>query len=363
MSADLHLRRAIIARLFAESLGVAEVGPDDGFFHLGGRSIEAMTLAAKIRSALGAEVGIRQIFEAPSPRRLAASLTRPNTRSSLSPVFPLRIGLGTPIFCVHPLIGLSWCYSTLIDPIKSGDPIYALQAQGIEPSNEHRRLTADERLECYVRCVKSIQETGPYRLIGWSLGGNIAHSIACRLQGQGDSVSLLALLGSFPAPAGLFQARSGLPTAGAYLDYAATQMGYHDRPGPIPAVTMKDFTDFVHENSGRRIGHLSYADVTRIVHTSIETLKAFSQTGDKFSGRLLLIESADSDIEHGEQDTDWSSYADETVTHVIDCRHGDMLEPGPASTIGSIVSDELSIGRGAHHARSKRSAAVTRRPL
>ena len=59
-------RERVLAALFGEVLGVTRVGIDDGFFDLGGHSLSAMRLVARVRAELGLEVPIRAVYDAPT---------------------------------------------------------------------------------------------------------------------------------------------------------------------------------------------------------------------------------------------------------------------------------------------------------
>ncbi|MQY03017.1 non-ribosomal peptide synthetase [Actinomadura macrotermitis] len=87
----------VLCALFADLLGLDLVGPDDGFFDLGGDSLLAMRLIARIRETLGLEVSIREMFLAPTPagvarRAAAGGRPRPPLPAGDVPDAPLSSG-------------------------------------------------------------------------------------------------------------------------------------------------------------------------------------------------------------------------------------------------------------------------------
>jgi amino acid adenylation domain-containing protein len=95
----------IIARLWSETLGVAEVGRQDHFFALGGHSLLAVTLIERMRQR-GLQASVRALFATPTLAAFAASVA---TKSDAVPVPPNRI----PPSCASiepemlPLVALS----------------------------------------------------------------------------------------------------------------------------------------------------------------------------------------------------------------------------------------------------------------
>ncbi|MGW3009285.1 amino acid adenylation domain-containing protein [Streptomyces sp. NPDC001219] len=194
-------REETLTRLFAEVLGLEQAGPDDAFFDLGGTSLLAVRLVARVRAAFGCALTIGSLFEAPTPAALAARLdsSGPASGDALDVVLPLRTTGDRPaLFAFHPAGGLAWCYAGLAARLGPDQPVYGIQARGLAGDAPLPRALA-EQAEDYVHHLRTVQPHGPYRLLGWSVGGILAHTVAVLLQEAGETVELLALLDAFPA--------------------------------------------------------------------------------------------------------------------------------------------------------------------
>ncbi|MDH2428009.1 non-ribosomal peptide synthetase [Sphaerisporangium sp. TRM90804] len=125
-------REEILRELFASVLGIPRVGVDDDFFALGGHSLLAMRLVSRVRAALGAEVTLRSVFEAPTVARLAERLARADAPEGSAPrpepvavaVRPGRLPLSSPqrrLWVLYQVEGPSATYNIPVAWRLSGD--------------------------------------------------------------------------------------------------------------------------------------------------------------------------------------------------------------------------------------------------
>ena len=100
-----------------------------------------------------------------------------------------------PLFCVHPAGGLANVYQHLAESLPADLPVHGLQsraiAQGVAEQISLARLAADYATEIVER-----QPSGPYRLLGFSLGGILALAVTTVLEGRGERVELLGVVDS-----------------------------------------------------------------------------------------------------------------------------------------------------------------------
>ncbi|WZU33671.1 Linear gramicidin synthase subunit D [Rhodococcus ruber] len=190
----------VVADMFAEVLGLDRVGLDDDFFELGGNSLVATQVVARLRDVLGVQVRVPWLLAAPTVAAFAARLGGGvGEDAALAVVLPLRAGEPdvTPLFCIHPMIGLAWPYAALAARLAPGRPVFGLQTPALtDPGFVPTSIEALARR--YADEIVRVRPGGPYRLAGWSLGGVLAHAVAVELQARGLRVEHLAMLDCIP---------------------------------------------------------------------------------------------------------------------------------------------------------------------
>ncbi|MEV0683226.1 amino acid adenylation domain-containing protein [Nocardia sp. NPDC050378] len=187
-----ELQRLLADRITA-TLGTT-VGLDDDFFELGGNSLLGVLVSSDIAAATGVPVTVRWLYTTPTVAALAeriATFDGHGDDDALGTVLVLRRkGSRPPLFCVHSAVPLAWCYAGVTGYLPDR-PVYGLQATELTGTP-----SIDDLVEHYLAVVLELQPRGPYHLLGWSLGGQIAHALAVRLRDTGARVGVLTMLDS-----------------------------------------------------------------------------------------------------------------------------------------------------------------------
>ena len=188
-----------LTTLWQRVLGLREVGIYDDFFALGGRSLSAVRLFSLIEKHFGRTLPLSTLIERPTIAQLAQLLHEgtPNPEHtdwrSLVPLQPL--GSHPPLFLIHAGTGEVMFYHTLAQHLGTDQPVYALQALGLDGQEPpHERI--EDMAAHYLREMRTIQPYGPYRLAGRCLGNAVALEIAHQIYAQGEEVALLIALDS-----------------------------------------------------------------------------------------------------------------------------------------------------------------------
>ncbi|MGV9856015.1 amino acid adenylation domain-containing protein, partial [Streptomyces sp. NPDC003442] len=330
-------REEILCGLFAEILDAPRVGVEDNFFDLGGQSLLATRLLKRIHATFGVELTIRSLFEAPTPAELAVHLDDDDRGQPLDVLLPLRPhGTRPPVFCVHPAGGLSWCYSGLIKHLGQEYPVYGLQARGLDDDGERLPSTIAEMADDYVRQIRTVQPTGPYRLVGYSAGGVIAHAMAARLEALGEETDLLGVLDTYPN-----QKMPPIDEQDVLADLLRW-VGYDRRylgGGPL---THERVTEVL-QRLGSAMATLEGRHIEAITRIYANNSELFNtHQADKFSGDILLVVATLDKIDISPTPATWGPYVGGRIeTREVDRQHTDLMKPGPLAEIGRILAAKL----------------------
>lgn len=344
-----------LMHIWQQLLGYANLDRHDHFFDLGGDSLLALQLIARIRTTSGVELPPQQVMQTPTIAELAATIdAAPGNRmhtpavaeASLSELLvPFATGGQLPaLFLIHPVGGGIFGYRDLVHHLHINRPVYAIQAQGF--ADEHKPLGCVPAMaQHYLEIIADIQATGPYLLVGHSFGGAVAFEMACQLHARHQPVAFLALLDTpdlTVAPA--------LPTddaailasmLGAYLDDASDlveslrqmpidqQLAYtlaQARSRDIPLATLDAGT---------------FQRLFRLVQTHLGALRAYHP--QPYAGSVVYLRAATRDPfnpphpEHG-----WIPWAPAGITiSEVPGTHTTMLHPPHVETLAARLRHSL----------------------
>ncbi|OXM68369.1 non-ribosomal peptide synthetase [Amycolatopsis vastitatis] len=257
-------------------------------------------------------------------RRRSSASVRTGT-GDFEVLLPLRAGGNRPpLYCVHASGGLSWNYAPLLRSLPQNQPVYGVQARGLARS-EPPAASVEEMAADYVRQIRALQPSGPYHLLGWSLGGRIAQEMAALLEAVGEQVGLLALLDAYPTDKGKFRRPRGDAEDQEARDFDKQQEEQVELAAGIAG------------EAGARArleGVMQHLSRIGPMHTS----RSFG------SDVLLFVATVDrpSHLPAAEAIASWQPLTTGTVEpHEIATSHMEMLQPAALAQIGAIVADKL----------------------
>jgi amino acid adenylation domain-containing protein len=336
-------REEVLCRLFAQILGVPTVGVHTDFFETGGTSLGATKLVGRIRAEFGVRLTLRDLLKLRTPAGLAGAVHTSggadDANDVLTPVLALRAtGTQPPVFCVHPGGGMAWCYSALLRHLPRDIPVYGLQARGLAGTEPVAQSMA-EMVGDYLAQIRRIQPTGPYRLIGWSFGGNVAQSVAARLRAEGQEVGLLAVLDSHHGGARTTP-RTPSPREVLHLAFDGLD-AFHAEPGdgPLSAARVQEILR-EHGSPLAGVGPRTIEAITAVTANNIRVSDAARPS--HFDGDLLFFEATDPAGEPSGLAEVWRPHIGGTVDrHVVGVGHLRLMTPAALDVVGPILARRL----------------------
>ncbi len=316
----------LLAELFQQLLGCEKVFADDDFFALGGHSLLAMRLAAELRRRDVLPLSVGQIIAARSVEKLAALLDGDanSAAGGNGALLPLRAGVGPTLFCIHPASGFAWQYSALLHYVQGDFPIVGLQSprpDGVIAACH----SVDAMCEQHLSAIRQQQPSGPYFLLGYSLGGTLAHGIAARLQASGEEVAFLGLLDTYPAEGQDWRT----PDADeAEQEVAREQAEFmaatEDERDPLLRAEKAAMFNTIVANYKDAVARLAEARTPR-----------YQGTATLFMAEKTVP--ADMDVR-----ASWAPFVEALTIFPLDCEHADILSAASLQTLGPLINRLLN---------------------
>ncbi|MFE2596935.1 amino acid adenylation domain-containing protein [Streptomyces sp. NPDC059396] len=339
------IQEEILCRMFAEGLNVPHIGVEDNFFEFGGHSLLAVKLVSRIRSVMGVDVSLQMLMEAPSVAGLAHRLSLPAMKDSLRTLLPIRThGSRPPLFCVHPRSGLSWCFAPLAGFVPAGIPLYGLQARDVDGAGELPG-SIREMAEEYVNELRTVQPSGPYHLLGWSMGGRVAQEMAVQLQEDGQQVALVIMGGYAPAPFGTLNSDETGRESADLIRQAIQERDGSDHDDHADASDVLDEAPSLRDLAGlpdyfrSEISEEEAEVRARIIANNTRIyVKHYPR---RFHGDLLFISS--DELDDGSGRAMWQPYTSGRISESrLPCSHDEMADPPMLSLLWDSIADWLS---------------------
>ncbi|KDR63812.1 MULTISPECIES: non-ribosomal peptide synthetase/type I polyketide synthase [Streptomyces] len=205
--APVTLYEVSMARHWEALLGLDRAGLGDDFFESGGSSIKLIELLHHLRTEFGVAVPVSRLYQVTTLHGMAAAVEERVTGTTADelPHLTFNEAAPDPVFCFPPAGGHGLVYRGLAAQL----PEYRVVA--------FNYLPGDDKVARYADLVEAARPEGACRLLGYSLGGNLAFEVARELEARGRDVGHVVILDSRRVTEAFAPGADGLKTFEAEL--------------------------------------------------------------------------------------------------------------------------------------------------
>jgi amino acid adenylation domain-containing protein len=225
-------QEALVAGIVAELVGAERVSVTGNFFDLGGNSLLAMRMIARLHRDTGRDLLVKDVFTHQTVRGIARLLTEGGAAPAGTAdaiLVPLRQPAGSRVlFCIHEYNGFASIYSRLLAGVPDYWGVHGLQ-DPVHGGSDLAIEDFDQLVALYTDAILTVQPGGPYDLLGWSYGGHIAFGVARELRKRGSEVATLTIVDAVPTADGPLRDDENILPAEASAERIVHDTDLHER--------------------------------------------------------------------------------------------------------------------------------------
>ncbi|QAX28385.1 non-ribosomal peptide synthetase [Leisingera sp. NJS204] len=176
---------AAVLAVWREEIGNPDMGVTDDFFDMGGRSLTALKVLARMRKAWpGIALTIADLFDAPTVRALTRRLVAGDATGRQA--IALRSTGSRPmLYCFPGLLVSTREYLRLTVFLGEDQPVTGFLCHSLN-EEKHLNVSVQDVVAPYVEHIRRESAGRPCVFLGWSWGGLLAWEAARQLQGEVD---------------------------------------------------------------------------------------------------------------------------------------------------------------------------------
>ena len=256
-------------------------------------------------------------------------------------------GAGKPIFILPQMMH----FRSLAEELGTEQPVYAIQIKDHDLPPEVDSVSMEYLARLYIKLIRNVQPSGPYRLGGWCLWGWMAYEVARLLEEQGEVVEILMIVDAlapgfwerFSAPRQLLMKTAQFASRLAWLVVRLKRVGFakggKDRRRRLRALAIS-----MSFNLPGRAGEAEFdTETARIEHLATQAARTYKPAAVKahvllFSSEVRLTGSFLSN------DLGWGAVLGRSVhLNSLPGNHTEIFHPIPAGIMAGHVRKALGL--------------------
>ncbi len=184
-----------LAEIWVDVLGHSEIGVNDNYFELGGKSLMALKMIARINKQLATKLPVTSLLLHPTIAGLAQEIQQfkaPEKSKAWDYLIPLKpVGKKSPVFCIHAGEGHVLFYKKMSTLLHEERPVYLVQPKGIHGDGPMHD-SIEQMSKDYIEEILQVPGVKTYNLVFYCYSATVVE-MAKQLQQLGKSVNLMVI--------------------------------------------------------------------------------------------------------------------------------------------------------------------------